>query len=371
MNMLWRRNTSFRAPAAGVLLAAALAAGAWAEEKKVEVTPPAATVLAGQSAAFTANEKVKWSLSADIGTISEDGQYTAPRVAPCEDDRVIVIATSEADAKRKGSATVTVTGSADGRFDCREDFEAALYLGVGVDTFAASELSGYLNPQAATSSKERGVGGFNFGYRLVGSPATAAKLGKGWLRTTQLWVYGETVHGVRSSDVDCAKHRDFPTCADYLGLSAFKNRTPENLFYIIRNATSIEGFTGLRWEFLTLQDGGKSPANLYLKGQLGFLKVSGSPDDAVDMHHVGLGAIATKGGFQGSYLEAGFGRSDLYGIKSRDRWKFDGYLSRQLGESGVSFFTQIVVDSDFGKGSDSVQTYFGLEFDLRKFRFGW
>ena len=64
MNMLWCRSTSFRAPAAGVLLAAALAAGTLAEETSLKVTPPAATVLAGQSAAFTANEKVKWSLSA-------------------------------------------------------------------------------------------------------------------------------------------------------------------------------------------------------------------------------------------------------------------------------------------------------------------
>ena len=32
---------------------------------------------------------------------------------------------------------------------------------------------------------------------------------------------------------------------------------------------------------------------------------------------------------------------------------------------GVSFFTQLFVDTDLGRGSDAIQTYIGFSFDLR------
>jgi hypothetical protein len=250
-------------------------------------------------------------------------------------------------------------GKSENKYDCRDDFVASAYLGLAIDTFASGETRLYLNPNAPNGPKERMVGGIDFGYRLMGKPASQAGL---W--PNQLWVYGETVHGVRSTDVDCSKNATFLTCQTAL---AIPNRPADQILFTFRNATSLEGFAGFRYEFLSLQPGSISPANLYLKAQAGFLTVSGAPSAAKAVHHVGLGATITKGDFQGSYLEFGFGRNDLFAQNRLSRWKVDGYLSRLITK-GISFFAQINVDTDIGPGADSIQSYLGFDFDLRRFK---
>jgi hypothetical protein len=252
--------------------------------------------------------------------------------------------------------------------DDRCTMEASAYIGLAIDTFAAKSTQQYLYTNLSESSgqAERAVGGFDFAYRLGGWPRS--KTGENPLFNQQLWVYGETVHGVRSSDVDCKANPDFPACAK--ALTDLGKSPGTNLLYILRNATSLEGYMGLRWEFLSLNSSSETPANVYLKAQAGFLKVSGQPDSALALHHIGLGAIATKGNYQDSYLEAGWGRSDLFQINRRRRFKVDGYLSRKIASStlkeAVSFFAQINVDTDLGAGADSIQSYIGLNFDLGK-----
>jgi hypothetical protein len=125
---------------------------------------------------------------------------------------------------------------------------------------------------------------------------------------------------------------------------------------------------GIRLEFLTLQPGTSAPANLYLKAQAGFVTVSGA-DSLKDVHHLGVGAIVTKNRFQDSYLEVGWGRTDLFMSKPRGRWKIDGYLSWKLPkvsgkDTGVSFFAQMLVDTDLGYGADSVQSFIGFNYSL-------
>ena len=241
--------------------------------------------------------------------------------------------------------------------DCRDDFVASAYLGLAIDTFASGETRLYLNPNAPSGPKERMVGGIDFGYRLMGKPKPQTNK---W--PNQLWVYGETVHGVRSTDVDCSKNATFLTCQTAL---AIPNRPADQILYTFRNATSLEGFAGFRYEFVSLQPG--SPANLYVKTQVGFLTVAGAPSAAKAIHHVGLGAITTKGDFQGSYLEVGYGRNDLFAQHRLSRWKVDAYLSRRV-RKGISFFAQINVDTDIGPGADSIQSYLGFDFDLRRFK---
>jgi hypothetical protein len=250
--------------------------------------------------------------------------------------------------------------------DDRCTMQASLYIGLAIDTFAAKSTQQYLygNLSDSTGKAERAVGGFDFAYRL-----------RGWRESNnfkqQLWVYGETVHGVRSADVDCNANPDFPGCAKTLADLAKSSAT--NALYIIRNATSLEGYMGLRWEFLPLNNlagATGTPANLYLKAQAGFLKVSGQPDGALALHHIAVGAIATRGIYQDSYLEAGWGRSDLFQVNRRRRFKVDGYLSRMIAPSNktlngaLSFFAQINVDTDLGAGADSIQSYIGFNFDL-------
>jgi len=239
-------------------------------------------------------------------------------------------------------------------FDERQDMEASAYVGIAIDTFAASELKNYLNPGVSGELTERAVAGFNFDYRLLGDPARPS--------SQQLWVYGETVHGMRSADVDCSKTPNIPTCA------TFDPKKPEQAFiYMLRNATSLEAFAGLRWEFATLQKHGLPPARVYLKGQFGFLTVTRGGSDLVDMHHVGLGLVATRGRFLDSHLEAGYGKTDLFLKHPNGRLKIDGHLTWQpnwMKSLGLRPFAQMTVDSDGRRGADSVQTYLGISFDL-------
>jgi hypothetical protein len=245
--------------------------------------------------------------------------------------------------------------------DCRDTLAATFYAGVGIDTFAAGELNRYLNQEESGKKRERFVAGFDFGYRIFGSPSEKTLP---W--EPQIWVYGETVHGVRSADFDCAENPNLEVCKPF-DLTSAGTRT----LFILRNASSLEGFAGLRYEFLELQ--GKSPfaANAYFKTQYGFLTVSRNAGDVVDLHqYAALGAIVKKGKFMDSYLEVGFGRTDLFGFKSKDRWKADGMFTWEIDNvpllGSVYPFVQITVDADFGGGSDSVQSYIGLAFDIDK-----
>lgn len=85
------------------------------------VSAPQSTVAVSKTLTFTAtvtgttNTTVTWSVSggASNGTISSAGVYTAPATVP-NPAKVTVIATSQADPTKSGSATVTVVSSATG-----------------------------------------------------------------------------------------------------------------------------------------------------------------------------------------------------------------------------------------------------------------
>ncbi len=134
---------------------------------------------------------------------------------------------------------------------------------------------------------------------------------------------------------------------------------------MLRSATSLEADFGLRYEFLTLERESATPAKVYLNAQAGFASVAGGDSDVADMHHVGLGVIATKGVFRGSYIEAGWGRSDVFHAHRRGRAKVEACLERSVRSAGgpLSFFVRMAVDTDLRSGSDAVQTSAGFRFD--------
>ncbi|MEQ1354611.1 MAG: hypothetical protein ABLT11_11370, partial [Candidatus Acidiferrum sp.] len=85
---------------------------------RVAVAPSAATVVVGQTQAFSAtvtgttNQAVTWSVNGSgNGSISASGVYTAPATVPSP-ATVTVTATSQADSTRLGTATVTVVATA-------------------------------------------------------------------------------------------------------------------------------------------------------------------------------------------------------------------------------------------------------------------
>lgn len=236
--------------------------------------------------------------------------------------------------------------------DERGDFEANAYVGLAIDTFGAEELHKYLNPEANGELHERSIFGVDFAYRL---------LKKG---SRQVWVYGETVHGVRSEDIDCAATPELPSCKKEL--SEFGADIAKASLFLLRNATSLEAYVGVKAEIAQLNLPGLHPAAIYLNFQGGFLEVAGSDGDAKAAHHVGIGAQAVGGAMQGSYLEFGYGKSDLFIVNRDRRFKFDGMLVRRLADSGFSLFAQLYADVDMKDGSDSIQSYFGLNFEVSK-----
>lgn len=241
--------------------------------------------------------------------------------------------------------------------DQRNTFEATFYTGLSVDAFAAGDLNRYLNPNSSGRIRTRVVGGVDFAYRLIG------KAGDG----LQAWIYGETVHGVRSTDVNCMADSTLAVCEQ----NPFDPiNAPDRFLAIVRNATSLEAFAGVRLEFLRVQLGDVHEARAYFKGQIGFLSVDGGGGDVADAHHVAIGVtLVSDGGFQDSYLEAGFGRTDLFQERPGRRFKFDGLLSWKVNflsdKLGIFPFAQITVDADFADGPDSIQSYFGLDLDMR------
>lgn len=340
---------------------------------QIVVQPANRTLCAGEQVQLSARNgsgsvNVNWSAApAGSGAFSsaQNSDTTAFTASAASGD-VTITATIPATADSAAQTGTTIVHLSGICVDERGTFSASFYVGLAIDTFAGDDTLHYLNPNDSGQIHERAVGGFDFAYRLLGNQHRGVP-DRATARFNNLWIYGETIHGVRSADVDCSKQgSDFPTCQ--------KDFTPpvnpgQQLFFILRNATSLEGYGGLRWEFYGLQQQSATPANLYLKAQAGFINVAGQNGSALDLHHIALGAIATKGDFQDSYLELGWGRSDTF-HQNHGRKKIDAYLERKINwlpdKAGMSFFAQITVDTDLGRGSDGIQSYVGFNFDLTK-----
>jgi hypothetical protein len=120
-------------------------------------------------------------------------------------------------------------------------------VGASIDSFAANETKNYLgynqpdttggnNLQQASGPQTGYIAGVDFAYRLFKS---------GNLRfPVQLWLYGETVHGQRSTEVDCTAAPDTCKLFDPTGFDPTK--LASTFFAILRNASSLEGYAGAR-----------------------------------------------------------------------------------------------------------------------------
>ena len=248
--------------------------------------------------------------------------------------------------------------------DGRGDFEVGLFTGMAIDSFAAKELKNYINPDESGDVREQLIAGITFAYRLMKNEAGTKR--------PQIWVYGETIHGARSGDVDCSDENNAQT--ETCQIARFENPGSAAALAIFREATSLEGFFGLQIEFLKLRaDSDRATAMLYAKAQAGFLTTADNGGDIVDIHHIGGGLTMINGPFQGSYVEVGIGRNDLF-QKRWPRAKIDAFLtvspkvkmqnSTVVSDSAVKPFLQIVIDPDLASGPDSIQTFFGIDVDL-------
>lgn len=113
-------------------------------------------------------------------------------------DRGKAAATTVTSPSNKNEKTTTLDGSRaplGSANDTREAFSVTGYSGLAIDTFAADSLKKYLNPEVSGEAQERFIIGFKFEYRVFR-----------WdkLLSSKLWVYGRTLHGARSAEIDCA-----------------------------------------------------------------------------------------------------------------------------------------------------------------------
>jgi len=244
--------------------------------------------------------------------------------------------------------------------DDETPFFASFFLGEVIDNFAPDKVGNYKakDPDEALKAKGAFIFGFDFNYRLRGRSDSRV----------QFWIEGETMHGVRTADVDCAPEDPAqrpPVCDDAPAEIADRAR------YILKNATSLEVWASPRVEFHTLQGGTDSPAKLYAALNLGFIALDDAPQTGVyRSHHLGVGLAADGGSFDDSYLEVGWGKNELF---SRDwnRLKIAGLLSFSMDRLPIwrdtgRLFVEMTIDNSLSDGPDSIRTFFGVDIDLRK-----
>jgi len=234
----------------------------------------------------------------------------------------------------------------------RSPFAASAFFGEVVDTFAPDTVGDYKNPEAGSAQKLRTIFGVDFSYRLLGGESAPV----------QLWLRGETLHGVRTADIECNVPDPPPVCSDATPF-------PDRAKYILEHASSIEALVAPRLEFKTLQLGSDSPARLYAMANIGFIALERAPS-VYKNYHFGLGLRTIDGTFEGSYIEVGMGPNELFSASTK-RLKIDGLVSFSLdavpglGEA-PRFFVEMFIDNNLGDGADSVQTFFGIDVDLKR-----
>lgn len=234
-----------------------------------------------------------------------------------------------------------------------DSFLASGYFGWAYDQFAPDRVGGY-PPGTTTAQHNRMLFGIDFDYRLFGTDESPVRL----------WLAGESLHGVRSAEIDCAAETNKPAvCTPQPGITYARA--------VLENQSSLEAYFAPRLELKTLQAAASSPAVFYLAGRLGFIAMAGAPR-VFKTHHTGLGLLASDGPFEGSYVEVGIGMNELLASSKFNRLKIDGFLTFPLTRvplirDNANFFIQMFIDNDFKEGADSVQTFIGFDVDVRKF----
>jgi hypothetical protein len=254
--------------------------------------------------------------------------------------------------------------------DQRDAFAASAYLGYAFDNFAPGSIGGYQNGAASGAEQHRRVAGVNFEFHVAGAGAR------------QLWIFGETLNGVRAADIECVGENAPVVCGQ------LTENQGEQFRYILQNATSKEALVGIRLELLRLNADSEFATRFYVTGQLGVMMLRGDligatstliAQEAYRAHHFGTGLLIESGPYGGSYLEFGWGRTDLFGNTERRpdgrfvelqpwrRLKIDAFLSFELPGSDrlPRPFVQLFSDFDpTDKTSDSMQTFLGFDLDL-------
>jgi hypothetical protein len=255
--------------------------------------------------------------------------------------------------------------------DDRQVFEASAYIGESFDNFSPFERSQYKEPPSQPGVYSRFLAGVESQYRLVGQRG----------HTFQVWLSEFTLHGVRSADIDCS-----PTGTPSSPLCEGIRGNNQNGIYlaVLEHQTSLEAHFTTRIEFLTLQKTSETPIKVFADARFGFVDLSGAPK-VFNANVLGVGIVSPAGVFKNSYAQVGWGQSEQF--QSRPGWNrmkvtgslvFDlvpGFKDRlefwkRLAGSPRMFVLINVDRNPGGPGPDSVNTYIGIDIDLRRMFFG-
>ena len=232
-----------------------------------------------------------------------------------------------------------------------DSLEASAYFGWAFDQFAPDSLGGY-PPNTLTERHNRVLFGVNFDYRMTGGDNSRM----------QLWLSGETMHGVRSADIDCtAEENKPPECNPAPGVSFARA--------VLADSTSVEAYVAPRLVFAQLQKDATTPTRLYAMARFGFIALAGAPR-VYKNHHLGVGLMADDGPFAGSRVEFGWGMNEPLSGRRWKRLKVDGLVTFPVPKTGESarFFIEMFIDNDLkGNSPDSIQSFMGIDFDIRRF----
>jgi hypothetical protein len=240
------------------------------------------------------------------------------------------------------------------------------------DNFSPAE-SGHYAANVPSTNRSRHTFGTDLQARVWRSPD----------RRRQLWLGGQFVYGVRTGDVDCRAEDLPPVCEQFLDGKQLPDF--ERAVYIMEHATSFEGFFRPRFEFVTVEASEEHRGVIYATAVFGVLMLDDGSNRAAGAHHAGAGIAATGGSFEGTYFEAGLGKTDLF-IPSDNppSTRQSGHWNRLKLDFNVMFspmrafadrvqvwrkFPRIAIrirtDFDFQSAdADSIQGYIGIQFPI-------
>jgi hypothetical protein len=261
-----------------------------------------------------------------------------------------------------GDPECKATAQADVSTDPRDPIDATAYVGGAIDNFAPAIVANY----KVKEEHSRVIGGVNFDFRVW--PYRNARKD-----SMQIWITGETLHGVRTADIDCSGDEKPQVCGEAPDVAV-----GQRFRFALKHASSFEAFVQPRIEFLTIEADSPFATRLYATGRFGIMMLTEGDGYAAEAHHFGLGLGAIGGRFEGSFLEVGWGKTELFAPVSGSGWnrlKFDGLLSvpvlqgilerARFWETQPRLFIQLYADFDpGGRAADSVQTFIGVDIPI-------
>ena len=234
-----------------------------------------------------------------------------PPARPDDDDwddtRTVTAGDGSADCEAPAGETAAA--------DERDAFSASFYTGWAFDNFAPGAVGGYPENAQDGAERKRYVMGIDFEFHVAGDG------------DRQLWIFGETVNGVRAADVACAGDTQPAVCSGTL-----TDNPGDQFRYVLENASSKEAFFGVRLELERLNADTDFPTRFYVTGQLGVMMLTGR-------------------------VAADLAETDLIMAQ-------EAYSAHYIG-AGLLSFLQLFADFDpTDKTADSIQTFVGIDFDL-------